>query len=313
MAVRFKFEGTDFDGDELAYEINWGDGVVENSPEYLPMGESYKHSHQYANIGGFDITYRTYQNLSGQITYSTPSPLYTIIIVPVVKAEWGQPQQLCGYSANYYKGTSTNVASVIGEPAVGKMSSGTRTLTLGYQGEICEQSLFWRIVTGAEGEGGIESNPPAAQPGYQNKTSAQLYALNTSSAIAEILEHQGNQTIKDDNGNTWLNNGRRIFYDGENRPNRIIMADGSEEGYTYDYAGQRVSKVVIPDPIGNPAVNTKTIYIGTVYDETYEGLSLIETNKYVYAGSQRVATISSTQGTLYFHGDHLRKHKPDNR
>ena len=32
---------------------------------------------------------------------------------------------------------------------------------------------------------------------------------------------------------------------------------------------------------------------------------IIETNKYVYAGSQRVATISSTQGTLYFHGDHL--------
>ena len=50
-----------------------------------------------------------------------------------------------------------------------------------------------------------------------------------------------------------------------------------------------------------PGSSTPTVstYIGTVYEQTGK-----EKIKYIYAGSQRVAQISSTQGSTYFTNDH---------
>lgn len=77
----------------------------------------------------------------------------------------------------------------------------------------------------------------------------------------------------------------------DNRPKKVVTE------FTYDYTDDRVSqKVYAP---GNPTATVST-YIGTVYEE--KGTERI---KYIYAGSQRVAQISSTQGTRYFTNDHL--------
>ncbi|MFA9202352.1 MAG: hypothetical protein ACEQSC_02430, partial [Candidatus Nanopelagicaceae bacterium] len=64
--------------------------------------------------------------------------------------------------------------------------------------------------------------------------------------------------------------GRWIKYDYENRPVQVVLQNGTSTFFTYDYQGQRVTKI---------ASGKKTIYIGTVYEE-YSGSS--ETIKYIF-------------------------------
>ncbi|HBU68917.1 MAG TPA: hypothetical protein DEE98_00870 [Elusimicrobia bacterium] len=65
-----------------------------------------------------------------------------------------------------------------------------------------------------------------------------------------------------------MSNNRWIKYDCENRPIKVVNADGASEEYTYDYSGQRVKKRVIAN--GSEAIS---VYIGTVYKKTARDLN----------------------------------------
>lgn len=113
---------------------------------------------------------------------------------------------------------------------------------------------------------------------------------------AAIQVHKG-KILKDANGNMVIARDKWIAYDYDNRPRQVVTEDGSLTEFTYDYAGDRVSQKVYAPGSSNPTVST---YIGTIYEE--KGTERI---KYIYAGSKRVAQISSTEGIRYFTSDHL--------
>ncbi|OGS10160.1 MAG: hypothetical protein A2386_06900 [Elusimicrobia bacterium RIFOXYB1_FULL_48_9] len=101
--------------------------------------------------------------------------------------------------------------------------------------------------------------------------------------------------LKDSNGNHVISNNRWIKYDYENRPIKVVNADGTSEDYTYDYSGQRVKKRVIAN--GSEAIS---VYIGTVYEKTGGNAT-----KKIYANGKLIATKKNTGELNYFHSDHL--------
>ena len=187
-----------------------------------------------------------------------------------------------------------------GETAVGKCDNANATIAayLGYGGEIGEKSLYWRLSDGQEGEGAAETTPPAAK---ETITQQQLIAYSKTTPTATIangLRQNASVKAKDANGNSELLYGRRIFYDYENRPILIVMADGTQESYTYDHEGQRIKKQTNS---GN-----YELYYGTLFDELYSsGGSLLKQTKYIHAGSQRVALKDSSGNAYFIHADHL--------
>jgi len=87
---------------------------------------------------------------------------------------------------------------------------------------------------------------------------------------------------KDANGNMTTRAGVNISYNYDNKPTSI----GSTT-FVYDYSGQRVKK-------------NSTVYIGKLYECT--GGSC---NKYIFAGHNRIALVTSSNATYYYHTDHL--------
>ena len=85
----------------------------------------------------------------------------------------------------------------------------------------------------------------------------------------------------DANGNVDIRNGVTIAYDYNNKPTSI-----GSTAFVYDYSGHRVKK-------------NGTVYIGKLYE--CAGGSCV---KYIFAGSTRIASKSST-ATYYYHTDHL--------
>ncbi len=100
-----------------------------------------------------------------------------------------------------------------------------------------------------------------------------------------------NPDYKDANGNILIIGDKWIKYDADNRPVKIITADGSVTEMVYDYEGHRVKKSVD---------GVETLYIGDLYEVTPT-----ETIKHIHAGNQRIASIGSVTGTNYIHTDHL--------
>ncbi|MCP4481452.1 MAG: hypothetical protein GY817_01300 [bacterium] len=119
----------------------------------------------------------------------------------------------------------------------------------------------------------------------------ELLSASSESEIIRGLKENRGLSLKDNNGNFEIINGRRIFYDYENRPIKIINQDGRKIEYMYDFEGNRVKTI---------ENNVTTVYIGTIYEEK-PGENIC----YIYGGNQRLALKSSVDGVMYFHGDHL--------
>jgi RHS repeat-associated protein len=115
-------------------------------------------------------------------------------------------------------------------------------------------------------------------------------------SIQAAIEQNRGKILKDGNGNMVIARDKWIAYDPENRPQKVVMADGRVTEYVYDHSGQRVAQKVYG---AGSTTATVTRYVGTVYEE--KGGEQI---KYIYAGGQRVAQVSSARGATYFHGDH---------
>ncbi len=115
--------------------------------------------------------------------------------------------------------------------------------------------------------------------------------LQPEKPVQEALKPIDPKVTKCKDGNILIIGDKWIKYDADNRPVKIITADGTVTDFVYDYEGNRVKKIV--DGI-------ETLYIGDLYEITPS-----ETIKHIYAGSDRIASIGSVSGTKYIHIDHL--------
>ncbi|MBK7545452.1 MAG: discoidin domain-containing protein [Elusimicrobia bacterium] len=125
----------------------------------------------------------------------------------------------------------------------------------------------------------------------EGTASGEIMGLTNVGAIVAAIQSHRNQILKDGNGNMVIARDKWIAYDYENRPVKVVTAEGSVTEYAYDAEGQRV-KVT--------GAGGTTYFVGTVYEE--RGTERI---RYVHAGGQRVAQVSSAAGTSYFHVDQL--------
>lgn len=123
-----------------------------------------------------------------------------------------------------------------------------------------------------------------------------VQGLTDVASIQAAIERNRGTILKDGNGNMVIARDKWIAYDSNNRPQKVVTADGTVAEYVYDHTGQRVAQKVYA-----PGSSTATItaYVGTVYEEKAG-----EPIKYIYAGGERVAQVSRGGGTVYFHGDH---------
>ncbi|MFZ1991549.1 MAG: RHS repeat-associated core domain-containing protein, partial [Alphaproteobacteria bacterium] len=96
-----------------------------------------------------------------------------------------------------------------------------------------------------------------------------------------VTQAGSNSYSYDANGNMQTRNGGTITYDYDNRPASI-----GSTAFVYDYSGQRVKK-------------NGTVYIGKLYECLGSSCT-----KYIFAGSSRIASKSSS-ATFYYHTDHL--------
>jgi RHS repeat-associated protein len=126
---------------------------------------------------------------------------------------------------------------------------------------------------------------------------AGLDALTDISSIQAAIRANKGKILKDANGNMLIARDKWISFDDDNRPKKVVTEDGTMTTFAYDHEGQRVQQKVYAPGSSTPTVST---YIGTLYEE--KGTERI---KYIYAGGQRIAQISSVNGTSYFHPDHL--------
>ena len=98
----------------------------------------------------------------------------------------------------------------------------------------------------------------------------------------------------DDNGNMLSGAGRVMTYDVENRL-LSVKKESITTNFLYNHSGQRIKKYTD---------TTSTTYISNTYEiEDNDGDVIIR--KYIFAGSNRIATIESTGHTYYYHSDHL--------
>jgi RHS repeat-associated protein len=124
-----------------------------------------------------------------------------------------------------------------------------------------------------------------------------LAGLTDIVAIRAAIQANKNRVLKDANGNMIIARDKWIAYDYDNRPVKVVTEDGTLTTLAYDHEGQRTQQKVYAAGTSTPTVST---YIGTVYEE--KGVERI---RYIHAGGQRIARVSTVQGTGYFHTDHL--------
>jgi RHS repeat-associated protein len=100
----------------------------------------------------------------------------------------------------------------------------------------------------------------------------------------------------DANGNVQTDGLRTVTWDAENRVASVTMnAGGATMTLTYDGSGGRVKK---------QAAGRTVLYSGNLF-ECRNPPSCTDYVRYVFAGSMRVAQISSTAGAAYYESDHL--------
>ena len=117
---------------------------------------------------------------------------------------------------------------------------------------------------------------------YNSRVGSYSYWKDYYGTKPHAVRYAGSYSYEyDANGNMTMRNGVTITYDYDNRPVLI----GSTV-LVYDYSGQRVKK-------------NSTVYIGKIYE--CNGSSC---TKYIFAGSTRIASQSSSK-TYFYHTDHL--------
>ncbi|HBU69586.1 MAG TPA: hypothetical protein DEE98_04295 [Elusimicrobia bacterium] len=285
----FTLQGWDLDGDDIRYIVDWGDGTEYTTTTYLANGTVVTSSHSWANSGSYTIRVSV-QDSKG--AGSVWNPQEQISIYDSIEAITAEPKPLMGLSACVSVSTSgISSADTIGEQAVSASASGTSIASFGYAGDICGNNALWSAcpLGYMQYPGGDETAPPA------KLTLPQVTALSDVAEIQATLAQYGYVPLKDSNGNHVISNNRWIKYDYENRPIKVVNADGTSEDYTYDYSGQRVKKRVIAN--GSEAIS---VYIGTVYEKTGGNAT-----KNIYANGKLIATKKNTGELNYFHSDHL--------
>ncbi|MBK9058284.1 MAG: discoidin domain-containing protein [Elusimicrobia bacterium] len=92
----------------------------------------------------------------------------------------------------------------------------------------------------------------------EGTASGEIMGLTNVGAIVAAIQSHRNQILKDGNGNMVIARDKWIAYDYENRPVKVVTAEGSVTEYAYDAEGQRV-KVT--------GAGGTTYFVGTVYEE----------------------------------------------
>ncbi len=301
--ITFTIQAWDLDGDDLQYEIQWEDGDTQHT-EYIASGTIYHATHTYTTEGIKEIKVRAIQKVGGQETAGAWSPIYNYKICEPVDAHL--TDIMIGNSGGEMTSSEYTARITVGEVLAGTSGSSEYKIKWGYSKPAVNESAAWSEYLGPEGQGNTEPMPPGKTP-IQNFINLAGDAQNDIDAIAAGLQQYGhinpyqsdgsvNPDYKDENGNLLLIGDKWIKYDAENRPIKIITADGSVTDMAYDYEGHRVRKTVTP--VGETAITTT--YIGDLYEVTPT-----ETIKHIHAGSQRIASIGSVTGTKYIHTDHL--------
>jgi len=300
----FKFQAIDLQADDLTYIIDWD--CDPSSPTYvssntrtingIASGQLLEARNSWTQVGTHYIRAMV---INAEGNQSDWGPWLGIILDVPISTKVDQ-LMLIGANAGVCFTDSNVFTGTVGEHIGGYSITANYVLNAGYQGPICDKSLWWDILVGQSAPGGTETMPPA-------KVSVSSFVNSSDkSTIVNGLRQNAGVTLKDNNGNSRLTNGRWIQYDYDNRPIRIITEDGTETVMSYDYEGQRITKAVMP--VGG-TTDFKTLYVGTIFEENYiennyANPASTGTTKYIYAGSQRVAMLSSGD-TNYFLPDHL--------
>src|SRR3989339_1439683 len=287
----------DTDGSQLKYIFDWGDSTEYTTTTFITNGSVVCSSHSWSALGEYFVRIRAMDERGGTSAWSPCYPLNIVSSHP--NGVRLSSNILIGASASLLECSSAKLSMIIAQPAAGTVTSAQAQCRFGYPdtASAC-QSMLWDVVQTPFATGGTEAPAP------NKMVASQIAALqaNTTTQIAAIqsaITQNAGNTIKDAHGNTLLANNRWIKYDYDNRPIKIVMQDGTQTEFTYDYQGQRVIKRHLD---AQRAELTKTLYIGTIYEKN---LTSSETIKQIHAATQRIATISSTDGLSYIHADHL--------
>src|SRR3989339_720013 len=287
----------DTDGSQLKYIFDWGDSTEYTTTTFITNGSVVCSSHSWSALGEYFVRIRAMDERGGTSAWSPCYPLNIVSSHP--NGVRLSSNILIGASASLLECSSAKLSMIIAQPAAGTVTSAQAQCRFGYPdtASAC-QSMLWDVVQTPFATGGTEAPAP------NKMVASQIAALqaNTTSQIAAIqsaITQNAGNAIKDAHGNTILANNRWIKYDYDNRPIKIVMQDGTQTEFTYDYQGQRVIKRHLD---AQRAELTKTLYIGTIYEKN---LTSSETIKQIHAGSHAIATISSTDGLTYIHADHL--------
>ena len=291
----FNFRVYDSDGDLVKYRIDWGTGTTEDTG-YMGSGTLLQATKSWTSNGSYSIMVRAIEQ--DGITMGDWSPVTVMKIETAVDAEMTSPW-LVGWSASTQTSTNYKAEFVAGENAVGQSGSTNYKAQLGFAGGISNPSPTSTISLGGQGTGGGEPMPPSKVSiasfinltGVGGEVATIANGLKQNGPINPVgTDGRYLSAYKDANGNLLVSGERWIKYDEENRPIKIITADGNVTDMVYDYEGNRVKKTVN---------GTSALYIGDIYEKTGSTVTT-----HIFAGGQRIA--SKTGSTLYyFHQDHL--------
>ncbi|MBN1622407.1 MAG: VCBS repeat-containing protein [Endomicrobiales bacterium] len=296
VSYSFKFKAVDMDYDQMKYVIDWDDGSGLEETGFYTSGEQIIATHTWTTDYIYLVKVKAVDENSNESEWS---PELVVNIYNQLDANISGPLRV-GWNGGISSGGNKDAVQTIAENTVGKSISSATVCVWGYQGGVCDINSFY--IPPSEDEGGEE----ASTPDKDEITEEELlgYSSSQEQEIADGLKQHMYTMHKDGNGNMDVLNGRRIFYNVNNQPIKIVTAEGQVVEFTYDWQGQRVKKTISSVIPGQSAIQS-TVYIGTIYEETYINSILDEQINYIYAGDQRVAIDSTKTGLYYFHHDHL--------
>ncbi len=290
---KFKFLAWDLDGDNIKYRINWGDGNIQDTG-FVPSGSAVEATHAWSQSQTYSITAQAVQLSSGGAeVISTTSPAYNFFVDTATYSTMLSTPLTNAVAVISYSSSHT-AEIILGEPVVSTSSSSQYKVYLGYQERVTDESLWWSVAFGSEGQGGADPKPtdPVSVSSFIDLTAASAQEV---AAIAAGLRQNPSAQSSDANGNMRIARGRWIQYDYDNRPVKVVTTDGSLTEFAYDFEGNRVKKAIT-----RGGVSESTLFIGTIYEET--GSDSIQ---HIYAGAQRIALKKNTGAIEYFLPDHL--------
>ncbi len=284
----YTFNGWDVNGDSICYVVDWGDSVVYSTSPWNANGSMVVTSHTWISAGSYGVRVKVVDEHGAESSWS---PVYIVGVYAKLnyEAKWPEPR-LVGASGDVSFSSCTQSSDTVGENVRGKSFGGGKMLNYGYSGAVTVlQSLRWDVVQVPYSLGGDEAQSP------QRASLGEVEQMSAISDIVKAIGQYAGNLLKDSNGNHVISNNRWIKYDYDNRPIKVVNADGTSEEYTYDYSGQRVKKRVIAN--GSEAIS---VYIGTVYEKTGGNAT-----KNIYANGKLIATKKNTGELNYYHSDHL--------